>query len=154
MAKNVEGILREAIEGEIDSHRLYTRAAEMVQAPQVRQTLLQLAQEELGHRAALEKMLANPGHLRYKVRELRAAPVTDYGIGDHLVAQPLGPDATFQDVCIFASKKEQASYLMYQHLAEQTGGEVRGLFEAMAKDEMRHKNLVEGWYEEVIYQEF
>ena len=30
----------------------------------------------------------------------------------------------------------------------------RDLLEAMAKDELRHKNLVEGWYEEVIYQEF
>ncbi|HNS49963.1 MAG TPA: ferritin family protein [Anaerolineae bacterium] len=153
-ARSVKAILQEAIEGEIASNQLYARAALMVRAPHVRDALLQLAEEELGHKATLERMLENPGHLRYKVRKLQAAPVEDFGIGDHLVVQPLGPDATFQDVCIFASKKEQASYLMYKSLAEQNDGEVRSLFEAMAKDEMRHKNLVEGWYEEVIYQAF
>jgi len=152
--RSVKQILEEAIEGEIASHRLYTMAAEKVRAPHVKEALLQLAREELGHRGTLEKMLQNPGHLRYKVRKLKSAPSEDYGIGDHLVVAPLGPDATFQDVCIFASKKEQASYLMYQRLAEQNEGEVAELFEAMAKDEMRHKNLVEGWYEEVIYQDF
>jgi rubrerythrin len=57
-------------------------------------------------------------------------------------------------VCIFASKKEQQSYELYRDLAQQSEGETRDLLEAMAKDEMRHKNLVEGWYEEVVYQEF
>jgi len=154
MARSVERILREAIEGEIDAHRLYSNAVELVRAEHVKEILRQLAQEELGHQAALEKMLANPGQMRWRVRKLQATPVEDYGVGDHLVVKPLGPDATFQDVCIFASKKEQASYLMYSHLAQQNDGEVRDLFEAMAKDELRHKNLVEGWYEEVIYQDF
>jgi hypothetical protein len=67
---------------------------------------------------------------------------------------PLGPDSTFQDVCIFASKKEQESYQLYRDLAAQSTGEVRDLLEAMAKDELRHKNLVERWYEDVVYQEF
>jgi rubrerythrin len=154
MTNSVERVLREAIEGEIDAHRLYSNAVELVRAEHVKEVLRQLAQEELGHKAALEKMLANPGQMRWRVRKLQATPVEDYGVGDHLVVKPLGPDATFQDVCIFASKKEQASYLMYSSLAQQNDGEVRELFEAMAKDELRHKNLVEGWYEEVIYQDF
>jgi rubrerythrin len=66
----------------------------------------------------------------------------------------LGPDATFQDVCIFAAKKEQQSYELYRDMAAQNEGEIQELLAAMAKDELRHKNLVEGWYEEVIYQEF
>jgi hypothetical protein len=92
--------------------------------------------------------------LSWQVRELRAAPIEDYRIGDHLVARPLGPDSSFQDVCIFASKKEQQSYELYRDLATQSSGEIQDLLEAMAKDELRHKNLVEGWYEEVVYQEF
>jgi rubrerythrin len=81
-------------------------------------------------------------------------PIQDYKIGDHLVSKPLGPGSTFQDVCIFASKKEQQSYELYSGLAEQNEAEVHDLFAAMAKDELRHKNLVEGWYEEVVYKEF
>jgi rubrerythrin len=147
-------VLREAIEGEIESYELYTNAMELVQASHVKETLSQLAQEEMGHKAALEKMLANPDQIRVAVRKLQDTTVEDYKIGDHLIVQPLGPDATFQDVCIFASRKEKQSYELYRDMAEQNEGEIRDLLEAMAKDELRHKNLVEGWYEEVVYQEF
>jgi rubrerythrin len=150
----VEEILREAIQGEVESYELYTNASSLVQTEHIKEMLRELAQEELGHKNALERMLADPGQLQWQVQELRAAPIQDYKIGDHLVAQPLGPDSTFQDVCIFASKKEQQSYELYQSLAVQSAGEIRDLLEAMAKDELRHKNLVEGWYEEVVYQEF
>jgi len=152
--KTIEEILREAIQGEIESHQLYTNAINLVQAEQVKETLRELAQEELGHKATLERMLASPGSVRRQVRQLQQAPIVDYQLGDHLVIQPLGPESTFQDICIFASRKEQASYELYRDLAEQNEGETRELFQAMAKEELRHKNLVEGWYEEVIYQDF
>lgn len=150
----IEEILQEAIQGEIESYQLYTDAVQRVKAKHIQEMLRTLAQEELGHKASLERMLANPGQMRRQVQWLRQAPIQDYQIGDHLVVKPLGPDSTFQDVCIFASRKEQQSYEMYRDLAGQHEGEVRELFEAMAKDELRHKNLVESWYEEVVYKEF
>jgi rubrerythrin len=151
---NVEEILSQAIQGEADAYELYSGAAEMVQADHVKAMLRELAQEEAGHKVALERMRDDPTQLQWQVRELRAATIEDYKIGDHLVVRELGPDSTFQDVCIFASRKEQESYELYLDLAAQSSGEVRDLLEAMAKDELRHKNLVEGWYEEVVYQEF
>ena len=150
----VEEILKEAIQGEAAAYELYTDAVDLVAAEHLKQLLRELAQEELGHKGSLERMLADPGQLRWQVSELQAASIEDYQIGDHLLAHPLGPDSTFQDVCIFASKKEQESYELYRDLASQSSGEIRDLLEAMAKDELRHKNLVEGWYEEVVYQEF
>jgi len=150
----VEGILLEAIQGEVESYELYTNAVNLVRTEHIKEMLGELAQEELGHKVSLERMLASPSQLRWQVRELQAAPIEDYKIGDHLVARPLGPDSSFQDVCIFASKKEQQSYELYRDLATQSTDEVRDLLEAMAKDELRHKNLVERWYEDVVYQEF
>jgi rubrerythrin len=150
----VEEILQEAIQGEVESYELYSGAVALVRTAHIQDLLRELAQEELGHKAALEKMLARPGQIKWQVEKLRTAPIVDYQIGDHLVARPLGPDSTFQDVCIFASKKEQQSYELYHSMAAQSAGEIRDLLEAMAKDELRHKNLVEGWYEEVVYQEF
>lgn len=150
----IEEILKEAIQGEIESHELYTNAVNLVKAEHVRETLRQLAKEELGHKAVLERMLASPSNIRRAVRSLQREPIQDYKIGDYLIVTPLGPDSTFQDVCIFASRKEQQSYELYRDLAEENEGEIRNLFEAMAKDELRHKNLVEGWYEEVIYRDF
>jgi hypothetical protein len=99
-------------------------------------------------------MVADPGKMRYDVGKLQQADVQDYKIGDHLVVRPLGPDSTFQDVCIFASRKEQQSHELYRNMAQQNEGEIRDLLEAMAKDELRHKNLVEDWYEQFVYQEF
>ncbi len=150
----VEEILRDAIQGEVESHELYTRSVDLVEAEHVKSMLRELAQEEIGHKVALERMLVDPGQLEWQVAELKAAPIQDYQIGDHLVVRPLGRDSTFQDVCIFASKKERESHELYRGLAGQSVGPVRDLLEAMAKDELRHKNLVEGWYKEVIYQEF
>jgi rubrerythrin len=149
-----EEILQLAIEGEVESYELYKSAVDLVQADHIKAMLRELAQEELGHKAALERMLASPGELHWQVQELKAAPIQDYKIGDYLVARPIGPDSTFQDVCIFASRKEQQSHELYASMAAQSQGEVRDLLEAMAKDELRHKNLVERWYEDVVYQEF
>ena len=150
----IEQILREAIQGEADAYELYTRAVDLVRAEHIKELLGELAQEELGHKVALEKMLANPEHLPRQVEQLKSVPVEDYKVTDHLVAGELGPDATFQDVCIFAARKEQQSYDLYRNMAAQSEGESRDLLQAMAKDELRHKNLVEGWYEDVVYQEF
>ena len=152
--QTIEEVLQEAIQGEVESYELYTNAVHLVKAEHVKDTLHELAEEELGHKTNLEKMLANPGSLRRGVQKLQQTPVEDYKIGDHLVVKPLGPDSTFQDVCIFASRKEQQSHELYKGLAEQNEGQVAELFEAMAKDEMRHKNLVERWYEEIVYQDF
>ncbi|MDD3827730.1 MAG: ferritin family protein [Anaerolineaceae bacterium] len=150
----IEEILTEAIQGEVESYELYTNAATMVKAPHIKETLLELAQEELGHKAMLENMLAHPASLRRGVKRLRSEPIQDYKVGDHLVVKPLTPDSTFQDVLIFASRKEQQSHELYRDLAEENEGEIRDLFEAMARDELRHKDLVERWYEEVVYQDF
>ncbi|MGD2039571.1 MAG: ferritin family protein [Anaerolineae bacterium] len=149
-----ETILKEAIQSEVESHELYTQATALVQSVHIQDLLRELAQEELGHKVALEKMLADPDLRDWQVSELQAAPIQDYQISDHLVARPLKADATFQDVCIFAAQKEKESHELYRNMADQSSGDVRDLLEAMAKDELRHKNLVEGWYEEVVYQEF
>jgi len=150
----IEQILREAIQGEVASYELYSGAADMVRADHIKELLGELALEELGHKAALERLLANPDQIIWQVAALQEADIVDYKIADHLVAHPLGPDSTFQDVCIFAAQKEQESYELYRNLAGQNTGEICDLLEAMAKDELRHKNLVEGWYEEIVYQEF
>jgi rubrerythrin len=150
----IETILREAIQGEVEAYELYTNAVNMVRADHIKAVLRELAAEELGHKTALEKLLASPAQISAQVQAIQEAPIVDYKIADHLVAQPLGPDSTFQDVCIFAAQKEQQSHELYRDLAAANTGEVRDLLEAMAKDELRHKNLVEGWYEEVVYQEF
>jgi rubrerythrin len=151
---DIEEILQDAIQGEIESYDMYTWAAGLVRAEHVKQMLHDLAQQEVGHRMILERMMANPAEISWRVRDVQQAPVQDYQIGDHLVIKPLGPNSTFQDVLIVASKKEQQAHELYQGLAARAEGPARDLLLAIAKDELRHKNLVERWYEEAVYQEF
>ncbi|MFN2242817.1 MAG: ferritin family protein, partial [Anaerolineae bacterium] len=98
----IEQILREAIQGEVESYELYTSAVELVREQHIKELLGELAQEELSHKATLEKMLAQPDQIQGQVDAVQKADIVDYKIADHLVARPLGPDSTFQDVCIFA----------------------------------------------------
>jgi hypothetical protein len=120
----------------------------------VKDALRELAQEELGHRPALERMLLSPGQVRRSVRKIQQAPSRTTRSATTWWPSPWAPIRRFQDVCIFASKKEQKVPRALPGLAEENEGEIRDLFEAMAKDELRHKNLVESWYEEVIYKDF
>lgn len=151
---DIEEILKDAIQGEIESFEMYTWAAGLVRAEHVKTMLHDLAQQEVGHRMTLERMLTSPRQLDWHVREIQEDVVQDYQVGDHLVITPLGPESTFQDVLIVASKKEQQAYQLYEGLAARAEGQARDLLSAIAKDELRHKNLVERWYEEAVYQEF
>ena len=47
--QTIEEVLQEAIIGEVESYELYTNAVQMVKAEHVKDTLRQLAEEELGH---------------------------------------------------------------------------------------------------------
>jgi len=151
---NLTEILDGAIRDEIESYELYTWAAGLIRTQHVKDMLAELAQQEVGHRVSLEHLRARPEQIEWHVREVQQAAIQDYQIGDHLVVNPLTPDSTFQDVLIVASRKEQNAYQTYRNLAEQTAGPARDLLEAIAQDELRHKNLVERWYEEAVYQEF
>ena len=74
---SLEQFLQEAIQGEVASYTLYTRTANMVRTQHVQDALLELAQEELGHKAKLEQMLASAAELRWATTEIQQANIHD-----------------------------------------------------------------------------
>ena len=147
----MDDILRTAIRREIDAYNLYSSAAEMAATSHIKDILTDLANEEVGHRDRLERLLAKSVGLLSKAQKKK---VVDLKITDYLIEVPLAPDSDFQDILIVAGKREKASYDLYSALAiVAEEDEVIRLFEFLANEEMGHKNRVEALYEEIVYQD-
>lgn len=153
MESSVESILNRAIRFEEDSFNLYNSALKTVKNPQTREWLKELADWELGHKAKLEGLLK--GDIKWAVRKSRREEVKDLKIGDYLVAPELGEKSDFQDVLLVAIKREQAAHDFYASMTELVEeGQARDLFDLLAKEELKHKQMVEKYYEEYVYKDF
>ena len=80
--------------------------------------------------------------------------VTDLKISDYLVEEPPDAEMNFQDLLIFAAKKEQKAAELYSELARKSDPkDQKKLFEFMAAQEKSHKLKLEAEYEKRVLQE-
>lgn len=150
---SIKSILNRAIRFEEDSFNLYNSALERAKKSETKQWLKELADWELTHKAKLEGLLS--GDLNWAIRKSSREQVTDLKIADYLVAPALGDKSDFQDVLLVAMKREQAANDFYANMAAlMEEGSLKDLFELLAKEEMKHKQTVEKYYEDVVYKEF
>ncbi len=144
---SVEEILDFAIEQEQKAHDLYVEVAETVKRPGLKDTLLGMAEMEMGHRQKLEAIKSGrlPGFVQEKVENLR--------IADALVDVKPVPNMTYQEVLLLAMKAEQRANELYLGLAEATGDpSLRQVFSGLAQEELKHKNFFETEYDSVILE--
>jgi rubrerythrin len=132
--------------------KLYTETAEKVKNPGSKQLLLELAEEEKKHRAYFQRALENPemtvnlGGAQRKI--------ADFKITDMLRETTLSPEATYQDILIFAGKSEKMASDFYSNLAEQFKGHQIGVMLAeFAQQELAHKQRLEKEYDDVVLAE-
>jgi len=149
----VEGVIQRAIRFEEDAYDFYTRASKMVKLPHVKDMLNELAGEEIKHKEKLEGLLA--GDTEQIIAAKQGQKIEDLKLAEYLVAPPLDKDATFQDVLMIAMQREKNSHDFYNLMAGMAASEAaKGLFQFLAREELRHKNKVEALYDDIIYQEF
>ncbi len=150
---SIEAVLRRAIQLEEEAMTLYANAAQSVRDDAVRQRLEEMAAQERGHKAKLEDVLA--GNVRWAIRRSKAEPVIDLRLSDHLVGGSLDPNADYQDVLLFAARREKAAHDFYKAMGEMIEDKLtQNLFEMLAQEELRHKYVLEKTYEEVVYKDF
>jgi len=78
----------------------------------------------------------------------------DIKLSDFMVDVALGPNASLQDVFVFAMKAEDAACRMYERLAASIeGSDARGLFSTLAAQEKKHKFDLETEYEKTFMNE-
>lgn len=150
---SIEKVLERAIQLEVEAAALYTSAAAAVKSEPVRKRLEEMAEQERHHEAKLQDVLA--GNVRWAIRRSKAEPVTDLRLSDHLVSGDLAPDADYQDVLLFAARREKTAHEFYKAMAELVEDKLtQSLFEMLATEELRHKYVLEKTYEEVVYKDF
>ena len=150
---SIETVLKRAIQLEIEAETLYSNAAGTVKDDAVSQRLQELGAQERGHKARLEEVLT--GNVRWAIRRAKAEPVTDLRLSDHLIGGSLDPNADYQDVLLFAARREKTAHEFYKAMGEMVDDKLtQGLFEMLANEELRHKYILEKTYEDVVYKDF
>lgn len=140
----IKEALQVAIEAEIRACNLYMTTSEKVAAVGTKAMLAALAEEELAHKKLLEDVVENQNYDRLS----HQVPKESHGIADFLVVTNLQPNATPQDVLIFAMNEEQKAFKFYSDLAGYfTGTELEKLFSGFAAEEQQHKIRLENEYE-------
>jgi rubrerythrin len=151
--ESVEAVIKRAIILEDEAATMYASAAKAAKNAPIRQRLEEMASQERGHKARLEEVLK--GNVRWAIRKSKSEPVTDLRLSDHLESKPLDAGADYQDVLLFAARREKEAYDFYKAMAELVDDKfVKDVFEMLANEELRHKFEVEKTYEEIVYQAF
>jgi len=147
----IEKVLRIGAEMELESYTLYTETAERSTYPGAKQMLTELAADEKRHREYFLKGLKDPGHL--KMRTLKEN-IPDLKITDQLVKVPLDPKADYPAILVFAAQREKATHDFYVEVARRfKGTDLSEFLNNFAKEELRHKYLLEKEYDDVVLKE-
>ena len=100
----IQEIIDFAIQKEIEAYELYSSFAKKIDDSTVKTLFEELAQDELGHRKALENLSKAEDILNYEMEA-----VQDLKLSDHLVTQPIDENSGLQEVFIFAMNEEKAA---------------------------------------------
>jgi rubrerythrin len=145
----VDEILDFAIRQEQAAVDLYTGLAAQAKSPGIKKMFEEFAGEERGHKVKVQEVKAGK-----RLMGPSEKPVMDLKISDYTVDQDPGPDADYQQVLIFAMKKEKAAFRLYTDLATKTDDSgLKSLFLGLAQEEAKHKLRFEIEYDEHILKE-
>lgn len=143
-----DDVIEFAIKREEEAAKGYADLRLMAKDEAARKLLQDLEDDEKNHKRILQ------GLTKLKVDATASKNVTDLKISDYLVAEPLSPEMNFQDLLIFAAKKEKKAAELYADLAKKA--KIKGqkvLFEFLVKQEKSHKLRLELEYEKYILWE-
>ena len=141
-------VLNRAIGKEEEARMMYEIYAGKVEDRQSKQLLQELANEELGHKRALEKIdPAHPG--TFTTQEI---PSTAFG--ESLDRPQISKEATMQEVLKYAIAEEIDAFGFYESLTKYTEDQsFRNLLNRLASEEKQHKQKLERMYDDMSQPE-
>lgn len=145
---NIDEVLDFAMKSEQEAVDFYTDLASKMQNEEMKEVFLQFAQEEVKHKARLQK-------IKDENREMiPAEKITDLKIGDYLVPGKPSPDMTYQDALILAMNREKAAFKLYMNLHSKVeDSNLKNVFLSLAQEESKHKLRFELEYDDYILRE-
>ncbi|MBE0634914.1 ferritin family protein [Candidatus Bipolaricaulota bacterium] len=135
-----------AISKEKEAEAFYKEWAAAAKDPAVHGLFAELAGVEHGHMEILSQITPE------EMASSANSAALDLGLSDLLVDVAASPGLNLQEAMIVAMKREECAVKLYSRLAE-LNGEARSLFEALAKEEGRHKAKLEAEYDDHILTE-
>jgi rubrerythrin len=150
---SIDEILEFAIAREVEANEFYRTLAGRAANPAMGELILEFAKEELGHKEKLELELMKRGTVVPQVEneEEEARALEEFGIASHL-ADDGGPvDMEYEDLLLWAMKKEKTSFRLYTELAAIVkDAEMRETLLSLAEEEARHKVQLEIDYDDIV----
>jgi rubrerythrin len=146
--RTIDDILAFAIKKEEEAAAAYGTMIATARTPGLKKLLGELMDEEENHKKLLLELAEGP------TVDQEPAKVADLRISDYLIAEPPHPDMGFQNLLIFAARKEHKAAQLYSALAlRSTKDGQRKLFEFLAGQEKTHKLRLESEYERHVLGE-
>ena len=137
-----------AIKKEEEAAKGYGEMMKIAKDEGARKLLQDLREDEENHKRILE------GLTKVRVEATADKDVRDLKISDYLVEETLTPEMNFQDLLIFAAKKEKKAAELYADLAEKAKSkDQKQLLEFLSKQEKSHKLRLELEYEKHVLWE-
>ena len=141
-----------AIMMEEQSIHLYTTTQKMVTNPGSKMLLKELLEMEKTHKESLQEAKYNPE----KVSEIGSLDYSllDLGIAGTSAKAKLSPNADYQEILLYAAQREESTHDYYMDLAARfKGKQIGAMFEAFAKEELKHKYQLEKEYDDHVLQD-
>jgi rubrerythrin len=144
---NFKSALEFALKKEEESIKLYTSTQEKVELQSSKVFLKELAEEEEKHKEIILQIMKGKvedfGRFEDKIQDLK--------IVEYLADVSVSPYADYQQLLIYAAKREKAAHDIYHDLAKSCKEKVlKNLFTRLAIEELKHKNKLEKEYDDII----
>ena len=147
----IEKALKIGAEMELESYTLYSQTAEKATYPGAKQLLLEIAADEKKHREYFLEALKDLSNI--KLRNLDG-DIPDLKVTDKLLKVPLDPQADYPQILIYAAQREKTTHDFYVNVARKfKGTALSEMLNNFAKEELRHKYLLESEYDDVVLEE-
>lgn len=146
--ENFNAIIEKAIANEEEANRFYLKLADRVTDKSVKDTLLYLAKEEMGHKNNL---------IRYRQESFinnatNIEEIPDCKVAEFVSSPGISYNMESKDAYLLASARELNSYNLYIGMASvHPEGEIRNMLLKMANEELKHKEKVEYLYSNTAF---
>jgi len=146
--QSIDEVLDFAMKSEQEAVDFYNQLATTMKNKQMRDTFLEFAQEEVSHKARLQKIKDE------RLFDLSNEKVQDLQISDYVVNVKPSPDMDYADALVLAMKKEKVAFRLYTNLADRaTNKDIKAVFLHLAQEESKHKLRFELEYDEYVMRE-
>ena len=141
-------IIQYAINQEIEAAALYNRLRSSTSDPRAQELFRKLEEMEIEHRRNLENFDLQ-GFTDHPEEEY-----VDFRLTDYMVEVPPQKELDFQQALILAAKREDRTRALYEKMAAHfaMAPDVQEMFAILAREEGRHKHLIEDLYDRIIHE--